>query len=129
MKSMKTGIPRIIMYSLDFFFGSFRSIADYEYIYCFCSEGYELMGTTYDVTCIPDDIVCNTTSYRSFDGTCNNLNIPIYGAAVLAVLAQSRFLDPEYADGICFLFIYILLVHLFTLILLYKSDSFSWQYL
>jgi hypothetical protein len=92
MKSMKTGIPRIIMYSLDFFFGSFRSIADYEYIYCFCSEGYELMGTTYDVTCIPDDIVCNTTSYRSFDGTCNNLNIPIYGAANTA---QSRFLDPN----------------------------------
>lgn len=66
-------------------------------VFLFDSDGYELMGTTYDVTCIPDDIVCNTTSYRSFDGTCNNLLIPIYGAANTA---ESRFLDPEYADGI-----------------------------
>ena len=42
-------------------------------------------------------IVCDPTNkFRSFDGTCNNLNFPLYGSVNTP---YQRFLQPEYADG------------------------------
>jgi len=44
-----------------------------------------------------NSIVCDPTNkYRSFDGTCNNLNFPLYGSVNTP---YQRFLQPEYADG------------------------------
>ena len=42
-------------------------------------------------------LTCNTSSkYQTFDGTCNNLNNPLYGAMNTP---YKRFLTPVYGDG------------------------------
>ncbi|XP_033761598.1 myeloperoxidase-like [Pecten maximus] len=50
-------------------------------------------------TCPTNQVDCSTasTTFRSASGTCNNLANPEYGAAATA---QSRFLPPQYGDGI-----------------------------
>ena len=43
-------------------------------------------------------IKCDVTSkYQSFDGTCNNINNPLYGAAHTP---YTRYLTPKYDDGV-----------------------------
>jgi len=44
------------------------------------------------------NLVCDVTSkYRTFDGTCNNLNNPLYGAANTP---YKRMMGPAYGDGL-----------------------------
>lgn len=42
-------------------------------------------------------VICNPGApFRTADGTCNNLQNPLWGASITA---QARFLTPTYGDG------------------------------
>ena len=65
----------------------------------------DIAPTTMEPTTMEFDIFCPfnsnincdaSTKYRSFDGTCNNLDHPLYGSANTP---YKRFLAPKYDDG------------------------------
>lgn len=66
--------------------------------------------------CAPT-VGCNASAkYRTFNGSCNNLEIPTWGAANTPFL---RLLNAEYSDGI----IYIKITLCIQIIFNFNSDS------
>ncbi|XP_069111540.1 peroxidasin homolog pxn-2-like isoform X2 [Argopecten irradians] len=64
------------------------------------SEEFMSVWRRQTITTCPNSVIdCSTASntFRSADGSCNNLANPEYGAAATA---QSRFLPPQYGDGV-----------------------------
>ncbi|KAG8178618.1 hypothetical protein JTE90_014209 [Oedothorax gibbosus] len=55
------------------------------------SRGRDLCSRSFNATCDPD------SKYRTYDGSCNNLRNPLWGAAPSCYL---RLVDPDYGDGI-----------------------------
>lgn len=57
---------------------------------------FSLFDTSIDEHC-PRDPVCKQSKYRTIDGSCNNLEHPLWGKSHTAFI---RLVPPDYADGL-----------------------------
>ena len=89
----------LLVMSLNFELRSFDNIGMYKKNHKRSLDTLKIAAAYSQKTSCPfnNNIVCNRASkYRSFDGTCNNLNYPLYGSINTP---YQRFLPAEYADG------------------------------